>query len=164
MLLSRNATRMAMTQAVGLGVYLVVKFYLSLSVYTSFFALLMTFFVPLFVLRLQKRARAVVEEDSQMTYWLAFRYGVALFFYATVLLAFGQFVYFKFINPSYLHEIYAETMTVLESYVTPEMMAELTENGGFSAMQMLFSSLVLNSFCGVLIALFTSAFVVAGRR
>ncbi len=102
MLLNRNVTRMAMTQAVSLGVYLAVKFYLSLSPYTSFIALLMTVFVPLFVLVLQKRACTVVEEDTRITYWFAFRYGVALFFYATVLLAFSQFVYFKYINPSYL--------------------------------------------------------------
>lgn len=164
MLLNRNVTRMAMTQAVSLGVYLAVKFYLSLSPYTSFIALLMTVFVPLFVLVLQKRACAVVEEDTRITYWFAFRYGVALFFYATVLLAFSQFVYFKYINPSYLQGVYAETMTVLEPYVTPEMMAELKANGGFSAMQMMFSSLALNSFCGVLISLFTSAVMMAGRR
>ncbi|MBR6310820.1 MAG: DUF4199 domain-containing protein [Paludibacteraceae bacterium] len=164
MLLNRNVTRMAMTQAVSLGVYLAVKFYLSLSPYTSFIALLMTVFVPLFVLVLQKRACTVVEEDTRITYWFAFRYGVALFFYATVLLAFSQFVYFKYINPSYLQGVYAETMTVLEPYVTPEMMAELKTNGGFSAMQMMFSSLALNSFCGVLISLFTSAVMMAGRR
>ncbi len=164
MLLNRNVTRMAMTQAVSLGVYLAVKFYLSLSPYTSFIALLMTVFVPLFVLVLQKRACMVVEEDTRITYWFAFRYGVALFFYATVLLAFSQFVYFKYINPSYLQGVYAETMTVLEPYVTPEMMAELKANGGFSAMQMMFSSLALNSFCGVLISLFTSAVMMAGRR
>jgi len=164
MLLNRNVTRMAMTQAVSLGVYLAVKFYLSLSLYTSFIALLMTVFVPLFVLVLQKRACTVVEEDTRITYWFAFRYGVALFFYATVLLAFSQFVYFKYINPSYLQGVYAETMTVLEPYVTPEMMAELKANGGFSAMQMMFSSLALNSFCGVLISLFTSAVMMAGRR
>ena len=153
-----------MTQAVSLGVYLAVKFYLSLSPYTSFIALLMTVFVPLFVLVLQKRACTVVEEDTRITYWFAFRYGVTLFFYATVLLAFSQFVYFKYINPSYLQGVYAETMTVLEPYVTPEMMAELKANGGFSAMQMMFSSLALNSFCGVLISLFTSAVMMAGRR
>lgn len=164
MLLNRNVTRMAMTQAVSLGVYLAVKFYLSLSLYTSFIALLMTVFVPLFVLVLQKRACMVVEEDTRITYWFAFRYGVALFFYATVLLAFSQFVYFKYINPSYLQGVYAETMTVLEPYVTPEMMAELKANGGFSAMQMMFSSLALNSFCGVLISLFTSAVMMDGRR
>ncbi len=160
MVVDKDFTRSAMTQAVFLGLFLVMKFYFSISVATSFISLVMTLCVPFFVYFLQKKYKNSLEDASELTFSMAYRYGVSLFFYAVLILVLGQFVYFRFINPNYIHGIYSDTMEVMKDMLSAEQMKELENAGEFSVTQMIITSLCLNNFLGIIISLVTSLFVV----
>jgi len=153
----------AMYSGAILGAYLLVKFYISTlggkNVFVSFVVVLLTLLVPFIVYKFQKRFR-----DEQLngfiTYLNSFTYGVLLFFFASLILGLGQFVYYQFINPDYLTNAFKSAIDMMQRFGMPESIIDEAIGKPIpSPISTALQSILINSFIGMLISAIASIFV-----
>ncbi len=152
-----------MTYAAILGLYLVIKFYISVfsekSALLSSLISVLTLLVPYIIFRFQKKYR-----DEQLngfiSYSSAFTYGVSLFFYASLILALGQFVFYQFISPEYLTNAFKASIDLMEKMGIPEKIIDEAINMTMpSAISTVLQTILINNVMGIVISAITSSFV-----
>ena len=143
-----------------LGIYLVIKFYISVfggeNIFTSFVGVLLALLVPYFTYKFQLKYRNE-QLDGYITYSNSFTYGIYLFFYASLMLGFGQFIYFHFINPDFLTNAFKKSIDLMQQFGMPEKIIDEAISKPFpSAISTVLQSILINSFIGMLISSVTS--------
>ena len=153
----------AMYSGAILGVFLLVKFYISVlggeNILVSFVGVALTLLVPYIIYKFQIRYR-----DEQLngfiTYSNSFTYGIMLYFYACLILAVGQFVYYRFINPDFLTNAFKMSIDMMQRFGMPEkIIDEAIAMPIPSPISTVLQSILMNSFIGLLISAVTSLIV-----
>jgi hypothetical protein len=163
MKMKKDKMQHAMNYAAILGVYLLIKFYISVfskeNMLMMSVAFALTLFVPFIIYTIQKKYR---DENCNgyIEYADAFRYGIYLFFYASLILALGQFIYYRYINLNFLADSFKETTDRLKSLgMGDKMIEKATKEGVPSAIATTFEGILLNTFVGIIISSITSYFI-----
>jgi hypothetical protein len=98
--------------------------------------------------------------DGSMRYGEAFLYGMQLFFYASIVAAAFRLVYFKFLNPDFLPQLYDQTMQTMEALqmkVTDEQMNEVRRS--LTPANMTIAYVWIDVIAGVLVSFVVAFFV-----
>lgn len=162
MKMKKDKMQHAMNYAAILGVYLLIQFYLSVfskgNMLMGSVSFVLTLLVPYIIYLIQKKYRDE-KGNGYIEYADAFRYGVYLLFFASLILAIGEFVYFKY-NPNYLSELYNDTMELYKQMgVSQKAIAEATKEGVPSAITFTFNSILGCTIIGIIISSITSIFI-----
>jgi hypothetical protein len=157
--MKNNKMQHAMYAAAILGVYLLIKFYITIYAQVVFLGMVLTLFVPYLVFMFQKKYRDGLLQ-GKITYSDAFTYGIYLFFFASLILGLGQFVFYNFINPEYLINTYNAAIDMMRQIGMPEaIIDEAIVQGPFEPISFVLQAILLNSVLGLLISAVTANFV-----
>lgn len=101
-----------------------------------------------------------IECKGYITYWKAFSLILLTFFFAALISSVVKYIYFQFINPDYLDQMFQETMKLLNSmkFTVTETMIDQTK----SMLKPATYTLVFiwtNVFMGLIVGLIMAAFV-----
>ena len=156
-----DAIKHAMYFGLLLGLLFSVNFWTqaSANAMVNSLQLVFVFLIPYVVFVVMKHCRDNVF-DGRISYRKAFFYGIQLFFYASVVSAAFKYVYFKFIDPTYLKNLKNASMKVLESlnYSTSEELLLASEEV-FTPINMSLQFIWTNMFLGVFLLIVLSAIV-----
>ena len=160
----------AMSYAVILGIYMVIQFYIfvySIVNFESvgklfsimFILLLMTLAVPFYAYHSQKKFRDE-KLNGYISYASALSYGIYLFFYASLILAVGEFIYYQFINPNYFYDIKVSITNMMQQLPAEQQpLLEIPDSQVNTPISTALGNIVNTTFLGMIISLITSAIV-----
>ncbi|MFA6581314.1 MAG: DUF4199 domain-containing protein [Paludibacter sp.] len=118
--MQRSFVKSAMNSGLIMGVIFSVNFLLSVSRITAL--MLITYVIAIFIVitmyRMAVRFRDT-ECEGSITYGRAFLYILSTFFYAALISTVVKYIYFQFINPSYLETMFQESMKLMEKLKLP---------------------------------------------
>lgn len=156
-----NPFKHAMTWGLVLGVAFSFNFILSSS--SSTWLGLLSYLVIAGILYLTYRFTCHyrnTECDGAITYGQGLSYIILLYFFASIISSIFKYVYFQFINPEYLTNIYDQTMLVMEQLkmpITDELasdMESVLKPATFS-LQYIWINTMLGVFVGLVMAVVT---------
>jgi len=155
-----NIMKSAMHNGLILGVIFSINFLFSVSKITAL--MLFTYAVAVIILimlyKIAIRFRDI-ECQGVISYGKAFLYILLIFFYAALISTAVKFIYFRFIDQSYLETTFQETMKMLEAMKFPINSVEIerTENMfkplNFSLLY-IWSNMLIGTFVGLIMAAF----------
>lgn len=156
-----NIFKPAMRSGLILGILFSVNFLLSIPthVITSILTWVVIAVIIVATLRLSKEYRDK-ELGGFISYGKSFLFIVISFFYASIISTFVKIVYFQFINPDFLREIYNQSMLMMEQLnmpITDEFEASM--NSFLKPVPFLFMYVILNMICGAVVGSIMAAFV-----
>ncbi|WP_455498846.1 DUF4199 domain-containing protein [Coprobacter sp.] len=168
----KSIARYAMEYGVYFGLYLIVKFVLTTFSINNFVAnfasevlLIAIPFFLYFIMRHYKKQDGGNVRFSQL--WM---FGIFLFFFASLLSGVVEYVYYRYINPTYIETQMAavldliEKMTQTQNSETLKMMREgLAKGGAPSPIEMVFQTIWANVFFGSLLSIIV-ALIVARKK
>ena len=156
-----SVTKSAMFNGLIMGVIFSINFLFSVSKITSLLLLtnLLAIFIIIGIYRMAIRFRDT-ECKGYITYWKAFSLILLTFFFAALISSVVKYIYFQFINPDYLDQMFQETMKLLNSmkFTVTETMIDQTK----SMLKPATYTLVFiwtNVFMGLIVGLIMAAFV-----
>lgn len=156
-----SITKSAMFNGLIMGVIFSINFIFSVSKITALILLtnLLAVFILIGIYRMVIRFRDI-ECKGFISYWKAFSLILLTFFFAAVISSVVKYVYFQFINPGYLDQMFQETMKVLSSmkFEINDTMIDQTK----SMLKPASYTLVFiwtNVFMGLVVGLIMAAFV-----
>jgi len=158
--MNKNKIQHIISCALVLGVVLVIKFLLSVTVQNVFFDLIvffLTVLAPYLVYVFQKKYRDE-ELGGAISYSEALFYGFWLYFVASLILIVVQYIYFQHINPNFIANSFRFSAEKLQMQGIPENIIEEAVKIATPAV-VAFMSMIIFAFWGLLIALVTSVFV-----
>lgn len=155
-----SITKFAMQAGFGLGGFWVFKYlfimgstkYPSLEFVNGF----LLFFTPLllfFYLVQYKNAKT----ENKLTYWEGVRFGITLFFFASIIESVIVFIHVITIDPSYISRVNQETIEMAQSLnFSDKMIEELKNQSSFSPFTYVFRQIMSNVFIGFILSLIIS--------
>ena len=156
----QSITKFAMQAGFGLGGFWVFKYlfiigstkYPSLEFVNGF----LLFFTPLlllFYLVQYKNAKP----NNTLKYWEGVRFGITLFFFASIIESVMVFLHVTKIDPSYISRVTQETIEMAKSLnFSDSMMEELNKQTSFSPFTYVFRQIMSNVFIGFILSLLLS--------
>ena len=160
--MNKHKIQHAVSCALVLGVVLVLKFLLSVTVQNGFFAFIIIFLTvlaPYLVYIFQKKYRDG-ELGGIISYENALTYGILIYFFAAVILGVVSFIYYQYINPDFLPtEFYLSLEQFRMLNMPSHIMDMMTQIGIPSPSLAAFRDVVYHSAWGLLISLVSSGFV-----
>jgi len=158
-----NIFKSTMRSGLILGVLFSVNFLLSVLISSTLITNVLNFamiaVIVVATLRLSREYRDK-ELEGFISYGQSFLFIVLSFFYASLISAVVKIVYFQFINPDFLAEVYNELMLQFEAaglQVTTE--AEKFVSGLLTPVSRSILSIIGNMICGAFVGLIMAAFV-----
>jgi len=156
-----SITKTAMFNGLIMGVIFSVNFLFSVSKITTLVLLtnMMAVFIVVGMYRMTIRFRDT-ECKGIITYWKAFSFILLTFFFAAIISSVVKYVYFQYINPGYLDEMFQETMKLLNSMKFPinDAMIDQTKSM-LKPVSYTFVFIWTNVFMGLIVGLIMAAFV-----
>lgn len=155
-----NILKSAMLNGLIMGVIFSLNFLLSISKVPSL--TLLSYVVVTFILvgmyRLTVRFRDV-DCEGVITYGKAYSFILLTFFFAAIISSVVKFVYFKYINPTYLDQLLQESMKALENLRFPIDEAAYLQMGNMMkpasfTLQYIWLNVLMGSFVGLIMAAF----------
>ena len=156
-----NIVKSTMKSGLILGVLFSVNFLLSIpsNVITNLLSLVMIGIIIVATFRLSKQFRDN-ECEGYISYGKAFVFVLFSFFFASIISALVKIVYYQFINPDYLFDLYNQQMLMLEQLnmpITDEL--ETLISGMLKPVPIALLSILGNMILGVVVGLIMAAFV-----
>lgn len=157
----RNIIKSAMNSGLIMGGIFSVNFILSVSKITAL--MLMTYVVAIFIITTMYHMSIRFRDkecEGAITYGKAFLYILFTFFYAALISSIVKYIYFQFINPAYLANMFQESMKMMEKLKFP-----VTDDSSSQMESMLkpvnysFLYIWMNIIMGTLVGLIMAAFV-----
>lgn len=157
---NNSISKFAMQAGFGLGGFWVFKYlfimgstkYPSLEFVNGF----LLFFTPLlllFYLVQYKNAKT----DNKLTYWEGVRFGITLFFFASIIESVIVFLHVIKIDPAYISRVTQETIDMAQSLnFSDSMMEELKKQSSLSPFTYVFRQIMSNVFIGFILSLIMS--------
>lgn len=170
---SKNLLQYSMQAGVWLGLYLIARFVCSVtSLYSpvlNVLAMLLfvgTPFVLYFLMLKYHRMNSNVSSFS--LFWMM---GIMLFFFASLICAVPEYIFYEYINPNYISDTIRQSVELIkemdilkdENSMT-ELETMLTSGATPSSLQMIMSSLWSNVFFGSLLSILVSLFVIRSKK
>lgn len=111
-----SITKSAMFNGLIMGVIFSINFLLSVSKITALvlFTNVIAALIVVGIYRLSVKFRDT-ECGGSISYWKSFLIILLTFFYAAIISSVVKYIYFQFINPDYLDQMFQESMKLLES-------------------------------------------------
>ena len=144
----------------GLGGFWVFK-YLFIMGATKYPALefvngFLIFFTPLLLLFYLIQYKNL-KPDSTLKYWEGVRFGITLFFFASVIESVMVFIHVTTIDPSYISRVTEQTIEMAQALdFNDSMMDELKRQSSFSPVIYIFRQIMSNVFIGFILSLILS--------
>lgn len=162
-----------MEGGVWLGLYLIVRFVFTVasmySVLSNVLALALfagTPFVLYRIMLVYHRNNGYISFFSLL--WMM---GIMLFFFASLISCIPEYIFYEFINPEYVTELFSNTfvmldeMNLLEGNASVESLRKALDEGGApDSMQMILQSIWSNVFFGSLLSMVVAPFVLRKKR
>jgi|GEM_PF-197931 len=160
-IMEANITKPTMRSGLILGGLFSVNFLLTIpsNVITNLLNWVVIAVIVVATLRLSKEYRDK-ELEGFISYGKSFLFIILSFFYASLISAFVKIIYFQFINPDYLAEIYNRTMLMMEQIgfpITDDMEKNLSSM--LKPVPYSLLSIIGNMFYGLILGLIMAAFV-----
>jgi len=156
-----SITKSAMYNGLIMGVIFSINFLFSVSKITSLVLLtnVIAILIIIGIYRLAIRFRDT-ECNGIITYSKAFSLILLTFFFAAIISSVVKFVYFQFINPDYLDQMFQETMKVLNKMKFPvnDEMINQTKSM-LKPVNYTFVYIWTNVFMGLIVGLIMAAFI-----
>ena len=155
-----NVISFAMQAGFGLGGFWVFK-YLFIMGATKYPALefvngFLIFFTPLLLLFYLIQYKNL-KPDSTLKYWEGVRFGITLFFFASVIESVMVFIHVTTIDPSYISRVTEQTIEMAQALdFNDSMMDELKRQSSFSPVIYIFRQIMSNVFIGFILSLILS--------
>ncbi|MEI7502555.1 MAG: DUF4199 domain-containing protein [Paludibacter sp.] len=151
----------AMFNGLIMGVIFSINFLFSISKITAL-ALLSYVLIAIIIVGIYKMVIRFrdVECAGVISFWKAFSYILLTFFFAAINSSVVKYIYFQYINPGYLEEMFQESMKLMEKMKFPmndasiAQMESIMKPASFT-LQYIWG----NVFVGTLVALIMSGFV-----
>lgn len=161
--MEKSRVQHAMTYAVFLGIFLLIKFYVSVvfdkNIIAQSISTALMLVIPYLIFFIQRKYRQEYC-NGLISYKEALLFGLYLFFFASLILGLGQYIFYQFINPDYLSNAFNQSLQIIEKTGFGEQIIdEAIKQGVPSPIATTFQGIVLNTLIGFLLALITSAFV-----
>ena len=156
----QSITKFAMQAGFGLGGFWVFK-YLFIMGSTKYPALefvngFLLFFTPLLLLFYSVQYKNA-KPDNTLKYWEGVRFGITLFFFASIIESAIVFLHVTKIDPSYISRVTQETIEMAKSLnFNDTMMEELNKQTSFSPFTYVFRQIMSNVFIGFILSLLIS--------
>ena len=150
----------AMQAGFGLGGFWVFK-YLFIMGATKYPTLefvngFLIFFTPLLLLFYLIQYKNL-KPDSTLKYWEGVRFGITLFFFASVIESVMVFIHVTTIDPSYISRVTEQTIEMAQALdFNDSMMDELKRQSSFSPVIYIFRQIMSNVFIGFILSLILS--------
>ena len=155
-----NIFKSAMLNGLIMGVLFSINFLLSISKVT--FLVLLSYLIISFILvgiyRMSVRFRDV-ECGGNIKYGKVFSFIVLTFFFAALISSIVKYVYFQFINPTYLDELLNESLKAIQMMKIPidnasyDQMSKVMKPATFS-LQYIWMNVIVGSIVGLIMAAF----------
>ena len=101
-----------------------------------------------------------VECEGVISFWKAFSYILLTFFFAAIISSVVKYIYFQYINPAYLEEMFQESMKLMEKLKFPMNDASIAQMETImKPASFTLQYIWVNVFVGTLVALVMSGFV-----
>jgi Protein of unknown function (DUF4199) len=151
----------AMFNGLIMGVMFSINFLFSISKITAL-ALLSYVLITIILVGIYKLAIRFRDEEckGEISYWKSFSYILLTFFFAAIISSVVKYVYFQYINPAYLEQMFQESMKLMEKMKFPmndasvAQMETIMKPASFTLQY-----IWVNVFVGTLVALVMSGFV-----
>lgn len=150
----------AMWSGLLLSIYLVVRFFFVVSSANSLIlnilTICLTVGIPFVAYYLGKDFKK--KSDEELTYRNFYSHGFFMFFFASLILALVEYIYYGFINPDFINEQYntlVQNLEVLKQTMPDASSLEEVVNSSPipSASQMAMQNIWMYSFAGIIISL-----------
>jgi len=155
-----NIMKSAMFNGLIMGVVFSINFLFSISKITTL--VLLTNVIAVLIIfgiyRLSVRFRDT-ECEGFITYWKAFSFILLTFFFAALISSVVKYIYFKFISPDYLDQMFQESLKVLNSMKFPisdeliEQTKSMLKPASYTLIY-IWSNLLMGLFVGLIMAAF----------
>ena len=150
----------AMQAGFGLGGFWIFKhlFIIGATKYPSleFVNGFLIFFTPLLLLFYLVQFKNT-KTDNTLKYWEGVRFGITLFFFASIIESVIVFMHITMIDPSYISRVTQETIELAQSLNFNEaMMDELKRQSSLSPFTYVFRQIMSNVFIGFIFSLILS--------
>jgi len=156
-----SITKSAMYNGLIMGVIFSINFLFSVSKITSLVVLtnVIAILIIIGIYRMAMQFRDT-ECNGIITYSKAFSLILLTFFFAAIISSVVKFVYFQFINPDYLDQMFQETMKVLNKMKFPvnDEMINQTKSM-LKPVNYTFVYIWTNVFFGLIVGLIMAAFI-----
>ncbi len=156
-----NVMKSAMKSGVILGVLFSLNFLLSIP--SNTFIKLLTYILLVLIILMTYRLSIQFRDNEcggYISYGRSFTFILLSFFYAALISSLVKFIYFKFINPDYLSNLYNEAMLIFEKMGGPvDLGAEETLSALLKPAAFSLQYIWINTLAGVFVGLIMSAFV-----
>ncbi len=155
-----GVTSFAMQAGFGLGGFWIFKYlfvigatqYPSLEYVNGF----LIFFTPLLLLFYLVQFKNAKSENT-LKYWEGVRFGITLFFFASIIESVIVIMHIAWIDPSFISKVNQQTIEIAESLNFSEaMMDELKRQSIFSPIAYVFRQILSNVFIGFILSLMLS--------
>jgi len=155
-----NIMKSAMKSGLILGVLFSINFLLSIP--SNAFTGILTYVVIAAILVVTHRLSVQLRDNEcggYITYGRVFSFILLSFFYGAIISSLVKFIYFQFVNPEYLANIYNESMLMMEKIGFPidsmveESVRTLLKPATFS-LQYIWVNTLLGVFVGLIMAAF----------
>ena len=156
-----NIFKASMFNGIIMGVIFSVNFLFSVSKITLLitFTNIIAVLIVVLIYRLSVKFRDT-ECEGFITYRKAFLYILYSFFFAALISSVVKYIYFQYINPSYLESMFQETMKMLTSMKYP--ITDAVETQTRSMLKPASYTLIyiwVNVFMGLIVGLIMAAFI-----
>lgn len=169
----KSLTRYSMEGGVWLGLYIVIRFFCGiLGVYSPIFdALAMVLYVgtPYVLYRIMLGYHR--SNDYVSGFSLLWMMGIMLFFFASLISAIPEYVFYQYINPDYVANAMQQSVKLLDEWgimqdeAATDELRKAVEGGAVpTSLQMIMSSLWSNVFFGSLLSIVVAPFVIRSKK
>lgn len=155
-----SISKFAMQAGFGLGGFWVFKYlfimgstkYPSLEFVNGF----LLFFTPMLLLFYSVQYKNA-KPDNTLKYWEGVRFGITLFFFASIIESVIVFLHVTKIDPSYISKVTQETIEMAKALnFSDSMMEELNRQTSYSPFTYVFRQIMSNVFIGFILSLIIS--------
>lgn len=156
-----NIIKTTMLNGLIMGGLFSINFLFSVSKIT-FLALLSYLLISMILVGIYKMAIRFRDEEcnGEITYWKSFSFILLTFFFAAIISSVTKYIYFQYINPAYLAEMFEESMKLMEKMKFPmndasvAQMETILKPASFTLQY-----IWVNVFMGTLVGLVMSGFI-----
>jgi hypothetical protein len=156
-----NIIKSTMLNGLIMGGLFSLNFLFSVSKIT-FLGILSYFLITIILMGIYKMVIRFRDEEckGEITYWKSFSFILLTFFFAAIISSVVKYIYFQYINPAYLAEMFEESMKMMEKLNFPMNDASVTQMESIlKPASFTLQYIWVNVFMGSLVAVVMSGFV-----
>lgn len=164
----KSIARYAMEYGVYFGLYLIVKFVLmtfSLNNFiANFFSEILLIAIPFVLYYIMRHYKK--QEGGKVNFSQLWMFGIFLFFFASLLSGVAEYIYYRYINPTFIEMQMSAVLDLIEHMTQTQesemlqiMREGLAKGGAPSPIEMVFQTIWANVFLGSLLSIIIALIV-----